>query len=457
MSQRIIESFPQTRDLPVEVVRLGLVSRIFSGGTPDKSREAFWDGDLPWLGSGSVNQRYIVEPTAHITAEAVAKSSTRLFPKDSLTMALAGQGKTKAMIARLGINAYGNQSMACIDAYKGEVQFLFWWLQSIYKEIRALSSEDTRDGLNQSIVGQLPVPLFDLPTQKRIAAFLDRETARIDELIAKKERLFQLLTEHLRASFDGLFLEGIATHAAFTSLPFHWMPRLPASWTLTKLKYLGEKGQKTTQMGPFGGMLTQLLQTDTGFKLYGQENTISRDFSKGSRWVSEATFRELSRYELKPGDIMLTRKGTLGKCASFPSGAVRGIADSDTIRIRLNHSLFSHWMLENTLQYASYVSEQIALEKRGAILAGLNTSIIDNLLIAVPPMNEQQKIAAFGTKMLEKNSSLRESLISSIDRLKEYRAALITAAVTGQINVDTYGKTGTTSATLDKIEEEMQA
>lgn len=204
-------------------------------------------------------------------------------------------------------------------------------------------------------------------------------------------------------------------------------------------------------------MLTQLLQTDTGFKLYGQENTISRDFSKGSRWVSEATFRELSRYELKPGDIMLTRKGTLGKCASFPSGAVRGIADSDTIRIRLNHSLFSHWMLENTLQYASYVSEQIALEKRGAILAGLNTSIIDNLLIAVPPMNEQQKIAAFGTKMLEKNSSLKESLISSIDRLKEYRAALITAAVTGQINVDTYGKTGTTSATLDKIEEEMQA
>lgn len=348
-----------------------------------------------------------------------------------------------------------------VDTTKVDRRFLHHRTRSkdMQVEFRAKSKGiiESRLRLYPDALLAMQVDLPDLLTQKRIAAFLDRETARIDELIAKKERLFQLLTEHLRASFDGLFLEGIATHAAFTSLPFHWMPRLPASWTLTKLKYLGEKGQKTTQMGPFGGMLTQLLQTDTGFKLYGQENTISRDFSKGSRWVSEATFRELSRYELKPGDIMLTRKGTLGKCASFPSGAVRGIADSDTIRIRLNHSLFSHWMLENTLQYASYVSEQIALEKRGAILAGLNTSIIDNLLIAVPPMNEQQKIAAFGTKMLEKNSSLRENLISSIDRLKEYRAALITAAVTGQINVDTYGKTGTTSATLDKIEEEMQA
>ena len=140
MTGRIMESFPQTNLFPERVIRLGLMARIISGGTPSKNNLEFWEGGaLPWIGSGEVNQGFVTEPTAHITSAAVQQSSTKLFPSGSVAMALAGQGKTKATVATMGISAYGNQSLACITKYKGSSKFLFWWLTSLYREIRGLA------------------------------------------------------------------------------------------------------------------------------------------------------------------------------------------------------------------------------------------------------------------------------------------------------------------------------
>ncbi|HDV6632448.1 TPA: restriction endonuclease subunit S [Legionella pneumophila] len=193
-SKFITDNFPQTKELPFEVVRLGLVTRIFSGGTPDKSNLSFWlNGHIPWIGSGEVNQFKVTKPTAYITSDAVANSSTKLMPKGSIIMALAGQGKTKAMVAQMGIDAYGNQSLACIDGYNGNNRFLLWWLKSLYLQIRALSSQETRDGLNQSILGQLPTPILNKQIQISIADFLDKENEKIDQLIKQISASIELL------------------------------------------------------------------------------------------------------------------------------------------------------------------------------------------------------------------------------------------------------------------------
>lgn len=197
---RIFDCFPHAEVLSIPKVRLGLKARIFSGGTPDKSNLEFWEkGEFPWVGSGEVNQNHIIVPTAYITAEAVQNSATKLFPAGSLAMALAGQGKTRATVATMGINAYGNQSLACIADCSGDSKFLYWWLSSLYDEIRSLSSQDTRDGLNQSMVGQIPVPDYDNKTQKAIADFLDRETACIDALKTKTLVSIERLREYRSA------------------------------------------------------------------------------------------------------------------------------------------------------------------------------------------------------------------------------------------------------------------
>jgi type I restriction enzyme S subunit len=103
------------------------VTKIYSGGTPDKLNLDYWtDGTIPWINSGAVNEPIITEPSAYISEEALLKSSAKWVPKEAFVMALAGQGKTKGMVAQLAIKTTCNQSMAAwIPTGELEARFLY--------------------------------------------------------------------------------------------------------------------------------------------------------------------------------------------------------------------------------------------------------------------------------------------------------------------------------------------
>lgn len=182
-------------------VSLKWVATIFSGGTPDKSKTEYWeDGTIPWLNSGSVNQDLIIEPSEFITEDAFANSSAKWIPKNSLVIALAGQGKTKGMVAQLAIDTTCNQSMAAIiPNSKYEPRFLFWWLKANYQNIRNLAGGDLRDGLNLELVGSIRCPLCSCDEQVKIYEYLDKETSIIDRLIDKAGKSIDLAKEHRSA------------------------------------------------------------------------------------------------------------------------------------------------------------------------------------------------------------------------------------------------------------------
>ena len=117
------------------------LSTRYSGGTPDKTNLDYWaDGTIPWLNSGEVNQSLVTEPSTYITEDAFQNSSAKWIPQGALVMALAGQGKTKGMVAQLGIPATCNQSMAAIiPTQEQDARFLFWWLTSNYQNIRNMA------------------------------------------------------------------------------------------------------------------------------------------------------------------------------------------------------------------------------------------------------------------------------------------------------------------------------
>ena len=184
-----------------ETGSLRWLTHRYSGGTPDKANPAFWqEGSIPWLNSGAVNDRLITEPSAYITQDAFASSSAKWIPEGALVMALAGQGKTKGMVAQLAIASTCNQSMAAIIP-DSEIfaRFLLWWLESNYQNIRNMAGGDLRDGLNLDLLGSIRCPIPSLDEQFSIAAFLDRETAKIDALVAEQERLIELLKEKRKA------------------------------------------------------------------------------------------------------------------------------------------------------------------------------------------------------------------------------------------------------------------
>lgn len=184
-----------------ESVCLKWIAKIYSGGTPDKTNFSYWEeGTIPWISSGEVNQFFITEPTTYITEEAYEKSSAKWIPKNALVMALAGQGKTKGMVAQLGIMTTCNQSMAAIVLSENvSERFIFWWLTSNYEKIRNLAGGDLRDGLNLDIIGSIVCPYFLLSEQQQIANYLDKSTCKIDTLIAKAQKAIELLKERRTA------------------------------------------------------------------------------------------------------------------------------------------------------------------------------------------------------------------------------------------------------------------
>ncbi len=184
-----------------DAAALRWLSNRYAGGTPDKGNDTYWeDGTIPWLNSGAVNDGYITTPSELITPEGFANSSAKWIPKGALVMALAGQGKTKGMVAQLGIATTCNQSMAAIiPARRLDSRYLYWWLTANYQNIRNLAGGEARDGLNLDLLGSIPCPIPPLAEQQAIARFLDAKTVQIDGLVAKKRLLIEKLKENEEA------------------------------------------------------------------------------------------------------------------------------------------------------------------------------------------------------------------------------------------------------------------
>lgn len=432
-------------------IALRRTSTRYAGGTPDRSNDSYWeDGTIPWINSGAVNQGLVTEPSAYITEDAYKNSSARWVAKGALVMALAGQGKTKGMVAQTGIATTCNQSMAAIcPAPPMETRYLYWLLVSQYEHIRNMAGGEARDGLNLEILGSIPCLKVPPTEQQAIAAYLDRETGRLDRLVAKKRELIERLKEKRTAMISRTVTRGLPAEAAakaglpanppLTPSGLDWLGDIPAHWEVKKLKYLASHESDTgIQIGPFGGMLTELSYDDEGeFKVYGQENTLSGDFTKGQRWLTRDQFHTLSNYHIATEDVLFTRKGSIGGCTVVPAGIQPGIIDSDTIRLRVNRSAVNISFILYAFKFSAYLQAQVQEMKRGAILSGLNTATIANLSFIVPPLPEQAEIAAYLDEETAKLDALVGKVEEAVERLQEYRTALITAAVTGKIDVPT--------------------
>ena len=273
--------------------------------------------------------------------------------------------------------------------------------------------------------------------QQVIAAFLDRETERVDSLIAKKQRQIELLQEKRAALISHAVTKGLDPNVKTKDSGIEWLGQIPEHWQLTRLKFLATNTNGAgIQIGPFGGMLKDVTYDDEGeFKVYGQENTLSGDFSRGNRWIAKAQFAEMQHYHIHPGDIVFTRKGSIGGCSLVSSDVRKGIIDSDTIRLRVVQERVSAVFILYAFKYSVFLQGQVQETKRGAILSGLNTSTIANLLFLIPPLPEQVSIVSHIEQRIGQVDALLTKVEASIQMMREYRTALISAAVTGKIDV----------------------
>jgi type I restriction enzyme, S subunit len=146
------------------------------------------------------------------------------------------------------------------------------------------------------------------------------------------------------------------------------------------------------KIGPFGSQLKKDELSDQGYKVYGQENVIARDFSLGNRRVSVSKFDQLKSCRLFPGDVVVTMMGTIGRCAVVPSDAEIGIMDSHLLRIQLSPKRMMPEFIVQVFTAEGMVMRQIMRMSHGSIMSGLSSRIVRRLEVPLPSIPEQRRI-----------------------------------------------------------------
>lgn len=197
-----------------KILPIGDIAKVTSGGTPDRANSEYWNnGNIPWVTTGEISFTEIENTNEKITEIGLKNSSAKLFPKDTILMAMYGQGKTRGQVAKLGISASTNQACAAIilkSEYNPDYYFQYLW--SKYENLRDIGNEGTQKNLNGGLIKEVLVPVPPLPEQQKIAQIIstwDKAIEKLETLIAAKQKrkkalMQQLLTGKKRFSgFDG--------------------------------------------------------------------------------------------------------------------------------------------------------------------------------------------------------------------------------------------------------------
>lgn len=174
--------------------RIGEVAIVRNGTTPSRKNPEFWNGNVPWLPTGKVNERYIAVADECITELALRKCSLRLIPAGSTLVAMIGEGTTRGKAALLRIDATTNQNFAAVSPGEGIVpEFLFYQLESCYEPLRHWSHGTNQHALNTKLVSDFPIWVPDISEQREIVA----------EIAALEHQ--RVAAESRRNSFQGVY------------------------------------------------------------------------------------------------------------------------------------------------------------------------------------------------------------------------------------------------------------
>ena len=288
-----------------------------------------------------------------------------------------------------------------------------------------------------------PVPPF--VEQIAIANFLDRKTTEIDTLVTKKRALIEKLKEKRSALISRTVTRGLPPEAA-RAAGLNPKPKLkhssiealgdvPEHWEVLRLKHLLMPKKGAIKAGPFGSQLQSSEMQDRDIKVYNQKNVIERDLEAGENYISLKKFEELTAFEVFPDDLLITTRGTIGRCIILPKGSERGILHPCLMRVQIRQEQCSNRYLELIMQESSVVIEQLRVKSNATTIDVIYSESLKEVWLSCPAIPEQHGIMAFLDRETAKIDSLIAKVEQAIERLQEYRTALITAAVTGKIDV----------------------
>jgi type I restriction enzyme S subunit len=284
------------------------------------------------------------------------------------------------------------------------------------------------------MLGAIRVQKPPVVEQEAIAAFLDRETARIDALVAKKERLIELLQEQRTALITRAVTKGLDPNVPMKDSGVEWLGEIPAHWVSLALSRV----TLSRCDGPFGSGLKSEHYSGSGTRVIRLQNIGWTDFLDADEaFLDEAYARQLGDHGVAGGDLLIAGLGDeghpVGRACVAPDRIEPAIVKADCFRFRLDRrrvlARFAAYQLSAT---ASAAAGSLST---GATRARMNLTTTASRKVGLPLLDEQRAIVDALDRDGERFRALVVKVREAIERLKELRTALISAAVTGKIDV----------------------
>ncbi|RXZ42206.1 restriction endonuclease subunit S [Crenobacter cavernae] len=406
-------------------------SLIGSGTTPPTLEEQWYEGNVPWVTTGELREDTIVNTNKNLNSDALLKFPTlKKYPAGSVVIAM--YGATIGRVGILGVDATTNQA-CCVLAKSQYLQnrFTFYWLQAFKNEIVNLSSGGGQPNINQEKVTSLRICAPHTNEQDGVAAFLDRETARIDALIDRKQHQIALIAEKRQALITRAVTRGLDSDAPVRDSGVKWLGEVPVHWDVKRLKF-----NSHLQTGVAKGK--DMEDKETVFVPYLRVANVQDGFlALDDVQIIEIEASSFTRYLLKPGDVLMNEGGDndkLGRGAIWHGEINPCIHQNHVFAIRLDAGFEPEWLsLYTSSTPAKFYFTQLA--KQTTNLASISSSNLHEISVTWPPEHERAELLNRVAGETSRLDTLTEKLTRSIELLKEHRAALITAAVTGRIDV----------------------
>ncbi|MDP1774468.1 MAG: restriction endonuclease subunit S [Methylobacter sp.] len=465
----------QENGLPVgwTLTTLGQVCKTTSGGTPSRKFKEYFQGDIPWVKSGELPDNVISTVEEYITKEALTNSSAKLFPEDTLLIALYG-----ATVGKLGIlkkTAATNQAVCAIFP-KVDLctKYLFWYLRFIRSYLISQAVGGAQPNINQSILQNLPIHLAPLPEQHRIVAEIEKQVSRLDEAVAGLKRI-QANLKRYRASVLKSAVEGKLTAKWRKQHPDtepaeqllqrilkerreHWeqaeqekmqgagkppkddkwkqkykepiapdvssLPVLPEGWIWGSFEQVAER----VTVGFVGSMKHQYV--DSGIPFLRSQNVRENRYEpQGLKYISQEFHQQIKKSSLVPDDLVVVRSGSVGVTCVLPE--TLGIANcSDLVIIKRPIGFIPKY---GAYYMNSIVNTRVASKKVGVALTHFNTQSVAQMPIPLPPLQEQTQIVLEIERRLSIADEVEQQINTNLKRAERLRQSILKKAFSGRL------------------------
>jgi type I restriction enzyme S subunit len=402
--------------MPWPTMRLCDIARRIGGGTPSREEKANWNGNLPWFTVADLSDvddvQTLTTSREAITPRGLEHSATKRIPAGAVVFS------SRVVVGKVGIAANElatNQDFSSfVPSGLMTAEFLAYFLIKAKYDLRIHQRGATIKGVTTDVLDTLDIPVPPLNQQRQTVAVIKECMLRIDE------------AEKLRSSIDE---ESNLLRTATVSAK---VKEFKQEFRCATVGQLVAGDPSAMRSGPFGSAMKHDEFVPEGTLVIGIANVQQNRFDPVRKWmISDQKFEKMKRYQVAPGDLLVTIMGTIGRTCVVPPDVGPAITSKHVYRIRFPRTNICPEYISYVMNFDDDARNQLYGTAAGGVMPGLNSTKLKSLSLPIPTLSIQQTHVDLWDEI---HAALSErEILQSSSEISDLRAAILHKAFAGEL------------------------